>query len=249
MNKIIFGRNPVLEYIKNIRTNSGRIILYVSDTGHGKIIDDITAAAKEKKILIEFCSKEKLWEFEPSSRHQGVVLDIGQLDETYSISDNKNISALLKEISWKNGVLVMLDQLTDPQNVGSIIRSAEALGADGIILTKHHSAGITPAVVKSSAGATAHLPVHTVTNAANFIDNAKEAGFHIIGASEKGDEGIDKLREQKPAVIIIGNEGSGMRRLTFEKCDHIVRIPLKGKISSLNASVAAGIIIYEILKD
>lgn len=242
--EIIFGRNPVIEYIRQTGIGTGAI-LYVSENAHGKIIADIINHAKEKKIKIDFCTKEHLNSFVKGAKHQGVVLISPPNTRP---ENNTDIDAFLKTVSAGNGVLVLLDQLTDPHNIGSIIRSAEALGASGTILTKSHTSGITGSVIKTSAGATAYSPVYTVPNAAALIDKAKKTGFWIIGTSEKGDTDINRLRELKPALIIIGSEGSGMRRLTHEKCDYTVSIPLKGKISSLNASVAAGIVLYEALR-
>ncbi|MCU0822459.1 MAG: 23S rRNA (guanosine(2251)-2'-O)-methyltransferase RlmB, partial [Spirochaetes bacterium] len=144
---------------------------------------------------------------------------------------------------------VLLDQLSDPYNIGSIIRSAEALGADAAVMPRSNSPDINETIKKTSAGATAHLKIMSISNVAGFIDSAKEAGFWIIGSDEEGSEELDRMKELKPAVIIIGNEGTGMRRLTREKCDFVFRIPLKGKISSLNASVAAGIMLYIAMKD
>jgi 23S rRNA (guanosine2251-2'-O)-methyltransferase len=243
--EIIFGRNPVLEYLKQIK-NSGDAVLFVSNTAHGKIIDIIVSSAREKRIRTEFCGKDDLHKFEPSSRHQGVVLELARSGQ--SISGIGRLEDFLAEAKENRGIIVLLDQLTDPHNVGSIIRTAEALGGAGVILTKAHSADITSTTAKTSAGATAYLPIYTVSNAASFIDNAKKAGFWIIGTSDKGNIDPGRIRELKPAVIIIGSEGEGMRRLTEEKCDYIAAIPLKGHIASLNASVAAGIVLYEALK-
>lgn len=242
--KIVFGRNPVLEYLRQVTENDSAF-LYISDSAHGKIINTIRRLAAQKHVKTEFRSREELAEFEPSSKHQGVVL---LLQQKLSPDHPGNIDSLLENTLKKKGVLVLLDHLTDPQNVGSIIRTIEALGGSGVIMTRFGSAEITSAVVKASAGATAHLPVHTVPNAARFIDKAKKTGFWIIGASEKGSTDIRQISDYKPAVIVIGSEGAGMRRLTQDNCDYIVSIPLKGRISSLNASVAAGIILYEVLK-
>lgn len=238
--EIIFGRNPVLEYIKQLAEGSGAV-LYISDNAHGKIIDIIIGRAKEKRIKIEHCTREYLAGLYPSSKHQGIILMLPRGKEN---TDDGDFLALAQQ---KKGVIVLLDQLSDPHNVGSIIRSAEALGADGVVIPKDRSADITGTVIKASAGATAYLKILTVPNIASFIEKAKKSGFWIIGTSDKGDTNLDRLKELRPAVIIIGSEGTGMRRLTQEKCDYIVAIPLKGHVSSLNASVAAGIILYEAL--
>ncbi len=240
-NKEIIGRNPVLEYLRTLEATQGAE-LFISKSAHGKIIDTIIQEARSLGVKTTYCEKNLLARIGPSSRHQGVMLRISGPAEHVRDED------FIAQVRDKKGVLVLLDQLTDPHNIGSIIRSAEALGGDGIVLPRAHSAEVSPTVVKASAGATAHIKIITVGNVANFLEKARGLGFWIIGASAEGDIDPSELPELKPAVIIIGNEGSGMRRLTEEKCDRMVRIPLKGKIASLNASVAAGILLYEILR-
>lgn len=239
--EIVLGRNPVLEYIKELSNPAGARLL-ITKNAHGKIINTIIEESKRKGLEIEYCNKGYLARFESSSRHQGVVLLIPPKID--NISDQE----FLKKIHNQNGILLLLDQLTDPRNIGSIIRTAEALGGDGIVIPKARTAEINTTVIKASSGATAHIRILIVSNVANFLESAKKIGFWIIGTGEEGDNDLTKIKELKPALIIIGNEGSGMRRLTKEHCDIIVNIPLKGRISSLNASVAAGIILYEALK-
>ena len=239
--EIIFGRNPVLEYIKNTQDSKG-IELFISKNAHGKIIDIIANEARAKGIRIEFCEKEKLLKHHPSSRHQGVIL------LTSSKRDSKNDQDFIRQVSENRGVLVLLDQLNDPHNIGSIIRTVEALGGNGVILPKSNSPKISGTIAKVSAGATAYLRIITVPNIAGFLDQCRESGFWIIGTADDGTSSLEKLKELRPSVIIVGSEGKGMRRLTREKCDYIFKIPLKGNVSSLNASVAAGIVLYEALK-
>lgn len=240
--ELILGRNPVMEYLRSGNTST---CLYISEKAHGRIIDQITAVAKEKKVHIERKEKDFFKKLGPSSSHQGIALEVtgsaAQKNHEFSkglIHQHKNSSA----------VLVMLDHLTDPHNVGSIIRSAEALGAAGIITADKQAAGITPTVVKTSAGATAHIAVETVTNVAVTLDEAKKIGWWIMGTTDHGTASLDEVKTIRPLIIVIGSEGSGMKRLTEEKCDFLVNIPLKGQVTSLNASVAAGIVLYEILK-
>ena len=238
--EIIFGRNPVLEYLKSGKDIRGT--LYISEQAHGKIIDVIKEAARGRKVRVDVCSKDTLAKMHDGAGHQGVILSIE--GGTAAV----DAGALMRRTVQNNGVLVLLDQLTDPHNVGAIIRTAEALGAAGIVIPKAHAPELGQTVAKTSAGATAHIPVLIVPNAARFIDEAKENGIWVIGSSDAADTEISALSKIKPALLVIGSEGEGMRRLTAEKCDHVVRIPLKGKISSLNASVAAGILLYELLK-
>jgi len=238
--EIVYGRNPVLEYLKS--GTDIRATLHLSDSAHGKIIDVIREAARARRVKIEVCTKEKLALMHDGAGHQGVILVI----EAGRIQIDAD--ELVRRTVASNGVLVLLDQLTDPHNVGAIIRTAEALGAEGVIMPKAHAPELGKVVAKTSAGATAHIPVVLVPNAARFIDDAKDKGIWAVGSDDAADTEISKLSSIRPALLVIGSEGEGMRRLTAEKCDHIVKIPLKGKVSSLNASVAAGILLYELLK-
>lgn len=240
--EIITGRNPVFEYLKSAQ-GSIRGDLHVSSSAHGKIINDIINLAKSRNIKVYQENKDFFKKFTSSASHQGVVLSLSIK------SDKKDPDLVLKKIISKKGVLLLLDQITDPHNLGSIIRSAEALGCDAVVLPKNNSADITETVIKASAGATAYMEIIYISNVARFLEDIKKDGFWIIGTSDHGSVQLRGLSDIKPACLIIGSEGKGMRRLTEEKCDYIVSIPLKGKVSSLNASVAAGIALYEILKD
>lgn len=242
--KLIFGRNPALEYLHGAEPGS-HIELSIASNAHGKIIDAIIEEAQAKKIIVRYMDKDFFAQIGPSSRHQGVVLKLHDL----ATGSGANSESLLEKSGKTKGVLVLLDQITDPHNAGSIIRTAEALGCGGIIMPKSHAAGITPAVVKASSGATAHIDIIQVGNVAAFLDEAKRRGFWIIGTDDSGTTELQNLGTVRPAILIIGSENTGMRRLTTEKCDFVVRIPLPGKISSLNASVAAGIVLYELMKD
>jgi 23S rRNA (guanosine2251-2'-O)-methyltransferase len=239
--KEIIGRNPVLEYLRALEERHGGE-LFISKSAHGKIIDVIVREAKQRGVRISYCEKDVLAKVDSSSRHQGVMLRLAARTRLPREED------FLDEVAAASGLIVALDRISDPHNVGSIIRSAEALGASGVALSRAHSAEVTPVVVKASAGATAHLPVLTVSNVAQFLERAKARGFWIIGASGEGESSPEDVAEVRPAVLVIGSEGEGMRRLTEHKCDYMVRIPLRGNIASLNASVAAGIILYELLK-
>lgn len=239
----IFGRNAVLEYLRTLKEGQGAE-LYVSDSAHGKIIQTILQEAGRARVRAEHRDKGFFSDLGPSSVHQGVMLRVSRgAGENAPLGEDGLIEAAVSS----RGVLVLLDQLTDPHNVGSIIRTAEALGAQGVVTLKAHSSPVTSTVIKASAGATAHIPVMEVSNAAQFLEKAKRAGCWIIGSAGSGTTGMRRLRELRPSVLVIGSEGAGMRRVTEEKCDHIVRIPLKGKVESLNASVAAGILLYELL--
>lgn len=237
----VTGRNPVLEYLKGSNETNG-MSLHVSEGSHGRIIDDILSLCKKKNVRVVTESRSFFDRFQ-ASVHQGVVLYIPPKKE------RADSGSILKRAASDRGVIVLLDQVTDPHNTGSIIRSAEALGCMAVVIPKTNSAGITDTVIKSSAGATAHIEIMTINNVAQFLEELKREGFWIIGTSDHGNVELSKLGTILPACIVIGSEGKGMRRLTEEKCDYTVSIPLKGKVSSLNASVAAGIVIYEIMKN
>lgn len=240
--EVITGRNPVIEYLRGLKDHSG-VELHISDSAHGKIIEEILGICRNKRVKIIQESKGFFSSYASSSVHQGVVLF---LPKQQAQGKSGGVSTLEK-IAAEKGVIVLLDQITDPHNLGSIIRSAEALGCGAVAITKDNSAAINDTVIKTSAGATAYIETITVTNISQFLDELKSLGFWIAGTSDHGNVSLDKLKDIRPACIIIGSEGKGMRRLTEEKCDYVVSIPLKGQISSLNASVAAGIVIYKII--
>ena len=241
--ELIFGRNPALEYLRDAKPGA-RLEIYIAQNAHGKIINAILQAAEEKKITVQIKDKTFFAGLGPSSRHQGVILKSPVPLHSPGITAGN----LFARASEARGVIVLLDQITDPHNVGSIIRTAEALGCCGVILPKSHAPGITPSVVKSSAGATAHIDILFAGNIASLLDEARASGLWIVGASERGDTDLHDIGNIRPCVVVIGSEGAGMRHLTMEKCDYLVRIPLAGNISSLNASVAAGILLYEIMR-
>jgi 23S rRNA (guanosine2251-2'-O)-methyltransferase len=238
---LIYGRNPVLEYIKSSESGKG-MELFISDSAHGPAVDTIKKEASKKNIRIRIVKKDFFSDMEHLS-NQGVAL------KYRNEKKSSDPEILLKKTFDEKSCLVLLDQITDPQNTGSIIRTAEALGCSGVITLKDNSSSINSTVIKASAGATAHIEIATVTNASAFIQKAKDSGLWVIGSSDRGSHELSGIKKFRPALIVIGSEGSGMRKLTGERCDVTVRIPLKGEVSSLNASVAAGIIIYEIMKD
>jgi len=240
---IVAGRNPVLEYLRS--SEHSFINIAIAESAHGKIIDEIISTANNRKVKIDHVGRDFFKDFGPSSTHQGVVLFLA----AGPVSAPRSEKTLIEAAVSQNGALVLLDQINDPHNAGAIIRTAEGLGCCGIVMSTANSVGITPALIKSSAGATTHIPVQRITNTASFIREAKSAGLWIIGTSDKGNVMPWSIREYIPALVIIGSEGNGMRRLTSEMCDVVASIPLKGHLNSLNASVAAGIILYEIMKN
>ncbi len=237
----IYGRNPVLEYLRALKQRNGAR-LFVAKSAHGKIIQTILSEARRAGIEAELVEKSFFTNRVPSSVHQGVLLNLPH--DIDVVSDDAIINAAVQS----KGVLVFLDRLSDPHNVGSIIRTAEALGAVGVALATAHASSITSAVVKSSAGATAHIPIVEISSAGSFIGKAKANGLWIIGTSSDAEQVPEDIKDFCPAMLIIGSEGEGVRRSILDKCDRVVRIPLKGKVASLNASVAAGILLYSLLR-
>lgn len=239
--EVVAGRNPVIEYLKSVADTEGMSV-HISEGSHGRIIDEIVSLCKRRNVRV-ITEGKSFFNRYSSSAHQGVVLVMPRAKGAPAQAD------VLSRAVREKGAIVLLDQITDPHNMGSIIRSAEALGCMAVVIPRNNSAAVNETVIKSSAGATAHIEIIQVTNVAQFLDEIKAMGFWVVGTSDRGTVKISDLKNVLPACIVVGNEGKGMRRLTGEKCDYTVSIPLRGRVSSLNASVAAGIVIYEVLKD
>ena len=243
---LIIGRKPVLEAI-----NSGEKIeqVYLLYGQRGGIINAIRIAAKKRGIKCNEIPVQKFSELTKNKNTQGVVArktnqKYYSLDEIISYSKN-----------FPYPLILILDSIQDTHNVGAILRTAECSEVNGILVTQHNSAPINETVVKTSAGATEHLKICTVNNLSNALSELKSNGFWIIGSSlEIPSEGkpkgkaYTKVDYKIPIALVVGNEEKGIRRLTAENCDILVNIPMKGKIQSLNVSVAAGILLFEILR-
>ncbi|MCD5413397.1 MAG: 23S rRNA (guanosine(2251)-2'-O)-methyltransferase RlmB [Clostridiales bacterium] len=240
MDDRIFGRNPVLEALK-----AGREVdkIMVSKDSKDGSIKKIIALAKEKKIVVQYVEKAKIKEISNSEAHQGVVALIAAYE--YS-----TIEEILEKAALKNKTpfILVLDEINDPHNLGSIIRTAEAVGADGVIIGKRRSVGLTAVVAKTSAGALEYMPVAKVTNISQAIDTLKKAGLWVAGADLGGEKNHYESDLKGSIALVIGNEGKGISRLVKEKCDFLVKLPMDGQIASLNASVAAAVFMYEIYR-
>jgi len=199
---------------------------------------------KSKGVLVEEVSWSRLSQLTFGASHQGVVL---QLASSKTISLEKLIDFSKKNSAYP--IILALDGITDPHNVGAIIRSAEAFDCKGIIIPQRRSAGLTGTVAKVAAGALEHLPVSRVVNLNRALEELKNNGFLVIGLSGDGQLSISKFREKTPLVVIVGAEDKGISLLTQKKCDFLIKIPLKGKTSSLNASVAAAISLFHLTRD
>ncbi|MGB9779913.1 23S rRNA (guanosine(2251)-2'-O)-methyltransferase RlmB [Caldanaerobacter sp.] len=235
---IIYGRNPVMEAIK-----SGKEIekIYVSKNAGGNI-SKIIAMAKESGIVVSTADSDTLKRLANTSNHQGIVA-VGALYQYFELEDILDYP----EKKGEKPFLLILDGITDPHNMGAIIRSAEAFGVHGVIIPKRRSVGINATVVKASAGAVEHIKVAKVSNINGAIKKLKERGIWIVGSDVQAEKNFEELDYDFPLALVIGSEGEGISRLVLENCDFIVKIPMKGKINSLNASVAASILMYGIL--
>ncbi len=236
----IEGRNPVIEALK-----SGRDIdkILVAEGSNQGSIRKIVAIAKDKRIVVQYVNRSKLDSICDSRSHQGVVALVSA--HTY-----KTIEYILDQAKklGEHPFVIILDEIEDPHNLGAIIRTAECAGVHGIIIPKRRSVGLTPIVAKTSAGAIEYMPVAKVTNISSAIEELKENGLWIYGADMAGDENYFEKDLSGPIGIVIGNEGKGISRIVKEKCDFLVKIPMRGKVSSLNASVATSVITYEVLR-
>lgn len=237
---IVIGRNAVRELIKSDRTIES---LYISKGKMEGSINEIIKLAKDKGIVIKEVDKKKLDSLSSNNVHQGVVAVV----TPYKYADVEDILSYAKEKN-ESPFIIILDELEDPHNLGSIIRTAELCGVHGIIIPKRRNVGVTSTVYKSSVGAIEHVKVAKVTNINSVIDKLKDEGVWVYGADIMGDEYSFDTNFDGSVALVIGSEGKGISRLTLKKCDKLVKIPMVGKINSLNASVAAGILMYEVLK-
>jgi 23S rRNA (guanosine2251-2'-O)-methyltransferase len=176
-----------------------------------------------------------------TDRHQNVAAEVLEYD--YSTLDD--LLVLAQERNEKP-FLLALDSLQDPQNLGSLIRTAEAVGAHGVVVPRHRAVGVTPAVEKSSAGAIEHLPVAEVVNLNKAADDLKEQGVWVVGLDAEGDKSYDEIDPTLPLCLVVGSEGKGISRLLKEKCDMLVNLPMRGQVGSLNAAVAGSIVLYDV---
>ena len=240
MREILGGINSVTEALRGHRKIHKLYTLKERPTPR---IEAIPTLAQAQSIPVQVTSRLELDRLHPQAPHQGVAAEVG----TYIYADLDDIMNQAVDAGDKS-ILLVLDGIEDPQNLGSIIRSAECAGVNGVILPRHHSAAITPAVVRASAGATEHIAVAQETNLVNTLKGLKKAGFWVIGADMAGPQEYFRAVIPFPAVLVIGGEGRGIRRLVRENCDLLVRIPMFGQVNSLNASVSAALLIYELMR-
>lgn len=238
--EFVIGRHPVKEaLISNRQINK----LFVQDGISGRPIDEIISLAKKNKIVVSFVPKNKLDTLSDNQNHQGVVLstspiEYATIDELFAVAEAKD----------ERPFFIMLDGIEDPHNLGSIIRTADVTGVHGIIIPNRRSANLTSTVSKASAGAVEHVKVARVTNLTQTIKELKDRGMWVYGTDMEGTD-YRQWNTDSAICLVIGNEGKGMSRLVKENVDQLITIPMSGNVQSLNASVAAGILMFEVYRN
>jgi len=233
---IVHGINAVTEAIQEEKPNVERILVTRGRTNPR--LQNIIDLARARHIPVQFQPVEALTRKAETPRHQDVVAELsaGKL-------------ATLEEILEVQPKLVLaLDGVEDPRNLGAVLRTAEAAGAEGILLPQHHSCGITPAVVQVSAGAALHLKIARIGNLVTTLESLKEQGFWVVGLDMQGRDTVREIDPDTQLVVVIGGEHKGVRPLVRQHCDFLVSLPMKGRVSSLNLSVAAGILLYQLME-
>jgi 23S rRNA (guanosine2251-2'-O)-methyltransferase len=241
MSDYIFGKNPVLEALRA----GGKIQkIFLQDTLASAVKHQILFEAKKNDVIVRFTARTQLDRLVGSDKvHQGIVAEM----ETYRYS---SLGSILEKARSKDQspFLIICDEIEDPHNLGAIIRSAECSGAHGLIIPDRRSASVNETIAKTSAGAIHYLPIAQENNLNNCIRDLKENNIWVVGLDEKGVVNYFDFDYSVPLAVVIGNEGHGIRKLVKQNCDQLLRIPLLGQIQSLNASVAAGILFFEIAR-
>lgn len=239
-NEMIEGRNAVLEALR-----AGRALdkVYIARGETDKALAHIAGLARERGVSVSDCDRRKLDAMSVTKAHQGVIAvcavrEYASLDDILALAESRGEAPFV----------VVCDEISDPHNLGAIIRSAECVGAHGVVIPKRRSAGLTAVVGKTSAGAAEHLPVARVANISAALQELKDRGLWVYGAAAEGSSPMWETDLTGPLAMVIGSEGEGLGRLVRERCDFLVSIPLRGKVSSLNASTAAAVLMYEVLR-
>ena len=233
---LLVGRNPIREALKAGRDIEKLLVARGELIGSAR---EIVGMARDAKIVVQEVARERLDAMAPN--HQGLIA----VASAYGYKTVEDMLALAKE-RGEAPFLVILDGVTDPHNLGAIIRSAECVGAHGVIIPERRAVGLTPSAVKASAGAVEHIPVAKEVNLTRTIERLKKEGIWVYGAAMKGED-FRKVDFSGPAALVIGSEGEGISRLVMESCDRLVSLPIKGQLDSLNASVAAGVLLYAMM--
>lgn len=237
--RVVYGINPIRELLESHPKDVER--LYLAETGLSDLaFHELTSLAKKAKVRFERVSRDRLQSLADGGVHQGVAAQVKAFQ--YADLDQMVRRALDSETP---ALVVVLDGVQDPQNLGAIIRSAVAFGAHGVVIPKDRAAGISGVVVKAAAGATEHCPIARVTNLARAIDDLKEAGLWTVAAAPREKRTLDEARLEGPLALVIGAEGQGVRQNVLSHCDDQVQIPMPSGFESLNASAAAAVVLYE----
>lgn len=234
---IVYGVHAVMESLQENKGNK----LYIQDDLRGKNVDKVKELAAEKKVSISWTPKKTLSDMTDGAVHQGFVLRVA----AFAYAELSDI--IKKAEAEENPLILILDGLTDPHNLGSILRTADATGVCGIVIPKHRAVGVTPVVAKTSTGAVEHIPIARVTNLSQTLDTLKEAGFWIFGTDMNGTPS-HKWNTVGKLALIIGNEGKGISQNIKKQVDEMITIPMVGHVQSLNASVAAAVLMYEVFR-
>ena len=235
----IIGKNPVMEALKSGREINKILIAKGSQKGG---MQQIIKEAKQAGVITQYVPKHKIDKM-VSGSHQGVIASIAayeyaNIDDLFERADEKN----------EEPFFILLDEIEDPHNLGSILRTADATGAHGVIIPKRRAVGLTGTVAKASTGAIEYVPVVRVTNMSQTIDELKKRGVWILGTDANGQQDYREIDGNMSLGVVIGSEGKGISRIVKEKCDFLVRLPMVGRVTSLNASVAAGLLMYEVYR-
>ncbi|HZK24443.1 MAG TPA: 23S rRNA (guanosine(2251)-2'-O)-methyltransferase RlmB [Oscillospiraceae bacterium] len=236
--RMIEGRRPVMEAL---RAGSKITRILLQKGTHGGPLTEILALAQTKEIPVEYWDKQALDKKAVTRNHQGILAETPPFAYT-------PFEQLLVKKNDEHPFLVILDHLQDPHNLGALIRTAYAAGCDGLVIPERRAAQMTPAAVRTAAGAAEYLPVARVVNIARCLEECKQAGLWLYGADMDGKSLYTKGDYQGPMALVIGSEGAGLSRLTKEKCDFLVRLPMQGAVASLNASVAGALLLYEVYR-
>jgi len=237
-NDIVYGVHAVTEALL---ANTGNK-LYLQDDLRGKNVEKVKELATEKKVSISWTSKKSLSEMTEGAVHQGFVLRVSE----FAYTELEQILAQTRQ--EENPLLLILHGLTDPHNLGSILRTADATNVSGVIIPKHRAVGVTPVVAKTATGAIEHVPVVRVTNLTQTIEQLKARGIWVFGTDMNGTD-YRKWNTSGPLAIVMGNEGKGVSRIVKESVDEMVTIPMVGHVQSLNASVASALMMYEVFRN
>lgn len=238
--EIIIGRNSVAEALKSGRPINKILIAKGERSGSMR---EIIGTARKQGLVVQEVEPAKLDDLAKGQRHQGLAA----LAAPVAYASVEDILAKARE-QGQPPFLVLLDELEDPHNVGAILRTADAAGVHGVLMPKRRSCPLSSTVAKTSAGAVEYVPVARIGNIAQTLEQLKKAGLWIVGADMDGDKNYYEADLTGPIVVVVGSEGRGMGRLTKEQCDFVVRIPMRGEINSLNASVACSLMLYEVLR-